>query len=243
MAETSTVTDRSTVHTGEEIVSALRRWAAQHGEPPTTTDWDPPRARRLGQAWRAERFEAETWPTTRMVRRQFGTFNGAVAAAGLRPLPAPRAKPNLTEPEAVLEAIIEWTRRYGDVPAMADWDPVRARRLGQRWRIERYHQGDWPSARTVAHHFGSFTKAIVAAGLTPRRRATTRAEQQENQQTNRQALALMRSEELEPGVDDFAACLRLLAEARAREDPVQMHTALIDVAASALAWARVADHH
>jgi hypothetical protein len=42
----------------------------------------------------------------------------------------PAARPGgsvrtLSDPDAVLEAMIEWTRRYGDVPTMADWDPVR----------------------------------------------------------------------------------------------------------------------
>jgi hypothetical protein len=60
-----------------------------------------------------------------------------------------------------LAALVEWTRRYGDVPTLADWDPQRARTLGQEWRIARYHQGDWPSARTVANHFGSFSAAVA----------------------------------------------------------------------------------
>ena len=50
---------------------------------------------------------------------------------GFQPRRAPaRLRPNLTGPDAILEALVEWTRRYGDLPAMADWDPVRARRLG-----------------------------------------------------------------------------------------------------------------
>jgi hypothetical protein len=155
----------------------MQRWARRFGEPPAMVDWEPARARRLGQAWRAERFEADDWPSSRMVRAQFESFNAAVEAAGLTPRRAPtRVRANLSDPRAVLEAMVEWTRRYGDVPTMADWDPVRARRLNQGWRIARYHQGDWPSARTVAHHFGSFGQAITEAGLVARPRSSQRAD-------------------------------------------------------------------
>ena len=82
--------------------------------------------------------------------------DGAAGGGGGQPRRAPaRLRPNLTGPDAIVEAITEWTRRDGDVPAMADWDPVRARRLGQTWRIAHYRDGDWPSARSVAHHPGS----------------------------------------------------------------------------------------
>jgi hypothetical protein len=54
-----------------EILEAMRAWAALYGEPPTVVDWEPSRARRLGQPWRAARFESGGWPTVRMVRSQF----------------------------------------------------------------------------------------------------------------------------------------------------------------------------
>jgi hypothetical protein len=103
-------------------------------------DWEPARARRLGQEWRAERFESDEWPTARVVCGLFGSFNVAIEAAGLQPRPAPtRLRPNLSGPEAIVDAFVEWVRRYGDVPTMADWDPARARRLGQDWRIAPPH--------------------------------------------------------------------------------------------------------
>jgi hypothetical protein len=201
-------------------------------------DWEPARARRLGQAWRAERFEAGDWPSARMVRAQFDSFNAAVKTAGLTPRRAPtRLRTNLSDPMAVLEAMVEWTRRYGDVPTMADWDPVRARRLNQDWRIARYHQGDWPSARTVAHHFGSFAHAITEAGLIARPRSSQRVDRCEARAANRQSVAEMRAAERSPGIKDLASSLSGLAAARSSADPVALHAALIDVAASALAWA------
>ena len=60
---------------GERIIHAIQSWTAQFGAPPTTTDWEPSRARRLGQEWRAERFESGEWPTARIVYARFGSFN------------------------------------------------------------------------------------------------------------------------------------------------------------------------
>ena len=225
----------------KDVLEAIRRWARRYGEAPTSTDWDPARARRMGHGWRAERFDAGRWPTVRVVRGHFGTFNDAVRLAGLEPRRAPaRLRPNLTGPEAVVDAIVEWTRRYGDLPAMADWDPVRARRLGQAWRIVRYRDGDWPSARSVAHHFGSFAAAVEAAGLVPRRRSTTAEERALVLVHNRAAVALAGAAHGAGDAAGLATAVRSVAASRATGDPVALHAALIDVAAAALAYAAMA---
>ena len=231
---------RSRSFSSDEIIEAIRQWVTCYGEPPLTIDWEPARARRLGQSWRAERFQCGRWPSVRVVCLQFRTFNAAIEAAGLVPRPAPRRHcTNLSGPEAITDAMVEWTRRYGDVPAMADWDPVRARRLGQDWRIARYNQGDWPSARSVALHFGSFAKAATAAGLIPRVRSTAHDQRQQQLAANRHAVAQAGATDSQPGLADLAATLRTLAHARREQDPVAVHAALIDVAGSALAWARL----
>ena len=225
-----------------EVLAAMKRWAAQYGEPPTMVDWDPSRARRLGQAWRAERFESGEWPTARVVCGLFAGFNAAVEQAGLKPRPAPsRQATNLVGPDAVLKAFVEWTRRHGDVPTMADWDPARARRLGQDWRIARYHQGDWPSARTVAHHFGSFAAAAAAAGLIPRRVGKHHTDRSAERAVNRLVVAQLGASDRDPGIEDLSRSLRTLAAARRRRDPVSTHAALIDLAGCALAWAQILD--
>ena len=227
------------VHTEAELIAALRAWAVEHGEPPRAIDWDPARARRLpGHAWRADRFEAGVWPTARMLTKRFGTFNAAVAAAGFKPRRSPaRVRANLAGPDAVLDAIRAWVKLYGDVPTLADWDTARARRLGQEWRVVRYQDGDWPSARTVIARHGSFSAAIRAAGLAPR----APGEQYGDRRPVRTQLRLLVARELsrtaEPGLEGFAASLRSLAQARRHENPESIHGALIDVAASALAWA------
>jgi hypothetical protein len=237
-----TVRSEKPAFTAELILAAMKRWACEYGEPPTMVDWEPARARRLGQPWRAERFESGEWPSVRMVRRHFDTFNNAVHLAGLPVRSAPsRLRPNISDPDAVLEAMIEWTRRYGDVPTMADWDPVRARRLRQDWRIARYNLGDWPSARTVSNHFGSFAKAASAAGLVPRVRSSRRADRRGDRSINRERLAQRMTADRSPGIKDLASSLSSLAAARGAGDPVAMHVALLGVAASALAWAELPD--
>lgn len=201
-------------------------------------DWEPSRARRLGQEWRIGRFESDQWPSARMVCRQFGSVSAALEQAGLRARPAPsRLRANLSGPAAVTEAFLEWTRRYGDVPTMADWDPTRARRLGQDWRIARYHTGDWPSARSVINHFGSFAAAAAASGLSPRQPGKQHEDRTEAQAANRLAAARNRGGQSGLGIDGIAISLRQLASARAAEDPIATHVALIDLAGSALAWA------
>jgi hypothetical protein len=203
-------------------------------------DWEPARARRLGHGWRAERFAAGDWPTVRMVTRQFSSFNAAIAAAGLKPRIAPtRTRPNLSGRQAIIDSLIAWTRRYGDIPTMADWDPTRARRLGQTWRIARYYLGDWPSARSVALHFGSFANAAAAAGLVERRRGGHHERRRQQQASNRHVAARASAAAVIPGKEDLAASLRALAIARSNQDPVAMHAALIDLAGSALAWAEL----
>jgi hypothetical protein len=128
-------------------------------------------------------------------------------------------------------------KRYGDLPTMADWDPARARRLGQDWRIARYLQGDWPSSRSVAKHFGSFANAAATAGLIPRAPGTQYDDRAYERLQNRRVVARLSASGRDPGVDDLTRSLRTLAAARRASDPVAVHAALIDVAGSALNWA------
>jgi Homing endonuclease associated repeat len=150
------------------ILDAIQRWNELYGQPPTLADWEPSRARRLGQDWRAHRWERGDWPSTRVVRSHFGTMSAAIRAAGLPARSSPaRRRRHLASPETVLDAIKAWHARDGEPPAMTDWDPARARRDGQEWRIARFYEGDWPSIATVRHHFGTLNRAVLAAGLSP----------------------------------------------------------------------------
>jgi hypothetical protein len=58
----------SIVWTREAIVAAVREWAAQHGEPPATHDWNPYSARnpsKCGASKHAEPESAERSPDPR----------------------------------------------------------------------------------------------------------------------------------------------------------------------------------
>ena len=223
----------------EQIVAAVREWVERYGEPPTVFDWDPSWARRRGQAWRAERFQAGSWPTISIVRRQFGNMSKALYAAGVRPRSGPvSARSHMLTDEDILEAIRDWARRYGEPPATSDWSPARARNQGQEWRAQRYLAGDWPSVSTVIRRFGTFGAAVRAAGLEPRPRGRhTKARGSfENAVTAtlREQLA-----EANPrcGPAVLAARIRSIAQARVANDPDALRGALVDLAAAALSWA------
>jgi hypothetical protein len=229
---------RKPQYTSEEIVEAIRRWAAEYGEPPTLADWEPSRARRLGQDWRAERYQAGSWPSVRMARRHFSTFGDAIAEAGF---PRPRrrgTKARLSGPEEVLRAIREWTTRYGEPPNQADWDPVRARNQGQEWRVARYRDGDWPSLASVRFHFATLSDATREAGLTPASAAHDFAARIERRRGNDYALAELAAAAAPAASHQIVAgAVRDVAAARLKEDSQVLRQALLALAAAALGWA------
>jgi hypothetical protein len=220
------------------IKSLMRQWDREYGGPPEIIDWEPASARRLGQDWQAERFEEGQWPSTQQVCHLFSTFGDAVAESGLSANPRKFGVPATpASRDAVVAAIVEWTQRYGDVPTMADWDPPRARRLNQDWRVARYRQGIWPSTKEVAQHFGSLSAAVAAAGMRPHTLESAPADRSEDQLLNRLVVAHHAAVGRPAGVKDLAACLIALAAARRCSDPLAVQSALIDVVRSALAWA------
>jgi hypothetical protein len=180
-----------------------------------------------------------------MIEAQFGSLNAALAAAGLAIRAAPiKLAANLTGPRAVTDAIRAWVRMYGEVPTLADWDPARARRLRQGWRIARYNQGDWPSARAVQARFGSMSKAIEAAGLPPRPVGSHGSSRADERRSSRESLVKVLAStyaDRPTDPDTLAMALRSLANARRIGDPTAIHSALIDIAARALALAEHAD--
>lgn len=190
----------------DEIIDSLQRWTREFGEAPRVIDLEPARARRLGQAWRAERFEAGQWPSARMVTGAFRSMSVSLSAAGISPRPAPaRTAANLGGSDAILDAICAWVRLYGEVPTLADWDPSCARRLGQDWRVARYHRGDWPSTRTIIARFGSVSAAVAAAGLPPRPIGVHGGAERVNARARaRQAVAHSLSEGRAVGAGDLA---------------------------------------
>jgi hypothetical protein len=149
-----------------------------------------------------------------------------------------RRRASLTAAE-ILAAIRRWNDLYGEPPAMADWDPYRARRIGQEWRIARYDAGDWPSVKSVRNHFGKLSEAVAAAGLVPRLQGQHRQHQElelaEEVRLRLAHIRTIRSRQTPP--DALASALRDVAEARRSDVPADLECALIVLAAAALAWA------
>lgn len=181
----------------DQVIRALKDWAAASGRSPTYGDWKragknhPPAgvvAKLFGswpagllaaglpihnrtwdraaiivalQAWAAEHGHAPTttdWaggdPTGRRpaylrVVRDFGTWHAALRAAGFD------ARARRWTPEEVIDALRAWAVRHGHPPTAVEWhcaSPVN------------------PTAQTAAKPFGSWPNALLAAGLSIKRR-------------------------------------------------------------------------
>lgn len=71
-------------------------------------------------------------------------------------------------PETVTSAMLRFRDRYGRSPSATDFNPSAARRAGQDWRADRYYRdGDYPPLASVQVTCGSWSAALIAAGLRP----------------------------------------------------------------------------
>jgi hypothetical protein len=89
--------------TDEEILAALREWAARHGRSPSSYEWiagSPDR------------------PASLCVRRRFGSWRRALKRAGLKP--GPRRLPYWSDAD-ILRALRIWAKRHGRAPTAKDW--------------------------------------------------------------------------------------------------------------------------
>ena len=223
------------------LIAAVHRWVAEYGRPPRAIDWDPARARLYGRPELAERFEqAGTWPRFTTVRRHFGGLRNMLRAAGYAsaPIRIGRYRVEWTATE-ILDAIRRWTELHGEPPTMADWDPYRARRIGQAWRVERYDAGEWPSVKSVRNHFGRLSDAIASAGLVPRRQGQRRPQPRPvlDPDVELHVAMIRRFGDNRPPAQRLADAIKLVAAARERGEPADLRVALVDVAAVAMDWA------
>lgn len=132
--------------TRESIVYAFELWHRRHLRTPLAEEW---------------RYAGEDHPSAPTVRRVFGTWNRAVAAAGLRAQQRRRVmhvqrrrEPSVRWPEPrILDALRAWNDAHGAPPSLREWR-----------RAAKAH----PSAATVQRVFGSWNGAVAAAGLIPR---------------------------------------------------------------------------
>jgi Homing endonuclease associated repeat len=127
--------------TRDDVVQALRRWAAQTGAPPRSQDWSEP-----GGKWE---HEYPTWPSTADVLAHFGDWPQALAAVGLRPHRRTWTR------RAIVTALEAWDAEHGRPPMETDWT-----RAGH----------EHPPASTVGNVFGCWSAALRAAGFEPRTR-------------------------------------------------------------------------
>jgi hypothetical protein len=126
------------VWTAPLVVRAILDWNERYGRPPKAQEW-----RGASQPHR---------PTLTTVLDLFGTWNRAIAAAGLTPRKVGGNR-RWTR-ETILEAFAEWSRTHGGTPPTnAEWETAAP---------------GCPSAAAVVRHFGSWNAAIDAAGFYPR---------------------------------------------------------------------------
>jgi hypothetical protein len=92
--------------TPERVLAAVQAWVDEFGQPPTSTEWEIGKPAKYADAalakarlWheKAARFESGTYPSNDTVKRYFGTFNGAIEAAGFESRPPGRTPRELNE--------------------------------------------------------------------------------------------------------------------------------------------------
>jgi len=66
-------------------------------------------------------------------------------------------------PDLVIEAMLDWQRRFGRLPTSYDWSRTHARRRGGE-ALRRLDAGEWPPASVVSSVFGSWAAARATAG-------------------------------------------------------------------------------
>lgn len=120
--------------TEEEVIAKVCEWVKLYGEIPAATDWNPGdcnRSARISaarsQVWlaRAERCRAGEYPWPRTVQLIFGSWSGAIRAAGFTPRreSIPALEPSI-KPSDAIRSIEGYLRR-----AQSSSDPDERREL------------------------------------------------------------------------------------------------------------------
>jgi hypothetical protein len=132
----------------ERALDAIRAWQREFGRPPSASEWS--HADPTG-AWARQH---PRFPSYEQVTCLFGNWGAALQAAGTK-----AANVHWT-PETIVAALQRWAQVNGRPPTQHDW---------RNRHPDRMH----PSASVAANHFGSWSAALRAAGLTPATRRWT----------------------------------------------------------------------
>lgn len=73
----------------------------------------------------------------------------------------------------LIAAMWGFEAKYGRQPEASDWDATKARANGKPERAERYYRDGWPHVTTAIARFGSWSKALKAAGFEAQRGGKT----------------------------------------------------------------------
>jgi len=120
--------------TAEQIVAAIQRWTGEHHSPPKCEEWEPAGVPR------------HEFPTPTTVKKVFGSWDTALAEAGVLPLRKRRWTAKL-----IVVALQRWTAEHGSPPTCLAWDRAGVSR------------DEFPSTNTVQRVFGSWRAALLAA--------------------------------------------------------------------------------
>lgn len=71
--------------------------------------------------------------------------------------------------DKIITEIKEFADEFGRPPTAFEWNPSAARSSGWSKTADLFENRTWPSSTVVQYHFGSWSKAILAAGFQPRR--------------------------------------------------------------------------
>jgi hypothetical protein len=157
----------------DAIVAAIGDWRAQTGNWPTVVDWTPSEAERWGRWDALILYSTGRYPAASSVKHHFGRWDAALRAAGRhgtsrRYKRFDDARTRRWSKKDIIDAIRTWERRYDQPPSYQEWNPSMATRRARPDMAELWYSGYWPEASCVARTFGSWSKAIEAAGFAPR---------------------------------------------------------------------------
>lgn len=147
-----------TFWTRERLIEAIREYHRRYGRQPSAQDWNRQDARAHAHPERLaeieQRWAEDHWPSTTHVQLRFGSWSNAIEAAGFTPLSREGER---LDPEA--------HRRHCTVFSREELiAAIREAGTTSSYRYKQQRNGG-PSLGAITGRFGSWHKALEAAGL------------------------------------------------------------------------------